>query len=126
MFNIVLSIALSKLPSFLWKSLEVPWKKEQRPTSFLLHHPSPGKDLPTHTCWIALVFSIFDHAGFFRVTAVARTFDDTILLTLASFGAVWSYPGLPSLDASCVNNTLPKCSALQCNRSSIAKGVGAG
>lgn len=70
------------------------------------------------------MFSIFDHAGFFRITAIALTFDDTILLTLASFGAVWSNPRLTSLDTSCVKNMLPKCSALQCNISSMEKGVG--
>ena len=48
------------------------------------------------TCWIALVFSTFDQAGFFRITSVTLTSDDTILLTLTSFGAVWSNPSLPS------------------------------
>lgn len=72
------------------------------------------------------MFSIFDHTGLSRITAMALAFDDTVLVTLASFGAVWSYPGLPSLNTSCINSMLSRCSAFQCNKSSIAKGVGAG
>lgn len=84
---------------------------------------TPSEALLAHTCWTALVFSIFDHAGFSGITAIAVAADDTILLALASVGAVWSYPCLPSLDTSCVNNMLSRCSALQCNGSSIAMGV---
>lgn len=101
--------------------MEAPWKKERTPTSFSSTHGTPSEDLPMHTCWIALVFSIFDPADFIRITAIALTLDHTVLLTLASAGAVWSYPGLPSLHASCGSKMLPRCSALQCNRSSITK-----
>lgn len=88
------------------------WKCHRRknghphPSSFSIPHGTQSEDLPAHTCWVALVFSIFDHAGFFRITTIAVAPNDTVLLTHASFGAVWSYPGLPSLDTSCVNNML--------------------
>lgn len=124
-FSNVLSITQSELPSFPMKE----WNNHERKNRHPHPPPSealkqtPSEDLLAHTCWIALVFSIFDHAGFSRITAIALTTDDTVLLALASFGAVWSYPCLPSLDTNCVNNTLSRCSALQCNGSSIAKGV---
>lgn len=93
--------------------------RHPHPFSFFSPHGAPNEDLPAHTCRVALVLSIFVHTGFSRITDVALTVDDTVLLTLTSLGTVWSYPGLPSLGKSCVHNILLRCSALQCSKNSM-------